>query len=64
MIVRWPATSTILERQFSQIAAQYDKKRNRILTETLSNLQNSSKDSREYLQALRATCKHERISLD
>ena len=52
----WPTTSTTLERTFGLIAAQYDKRRNRILCETLSNLHNQSRESREFIEALKETC--------
>ena len=52
----WPSTSTILERIFSQIAAQYDKRRSMILPETLLNLHNTSRSSRDFIEALKKTC--------
>ena len=61
---RWPTTSTSLERTFSLIAAQYDKRRNRITCETLENLHNQSKESREFMIALRKSCEAEGISLE
>lgn len=57
----WPTTSTTLERTFSRISAQYDKRKNRITCETLENLYNQSKESREFMTALRETCEAEGI---
>ena len=52
----WPTTSTSLEKTFSLIAAQYNKRRNSILCETLANLYNQSRESREFMEALKKTC--------
>ena len=47
-----------------QPAAQYDKRRNKITCETLENLHNQSKESREFMEALRKTCEAEGIPFE
>ena len=64
VLMRWPTTSTQLEREFSLISAQYDKRANRISTDTLYHLHNSSKGAYDFLKAVKATCREENISLD
>ena len=60
----WPSTSTSLERSFSQMSARYNKRGNRIICETLSNLHNSGRESREFIVALKQTCKDLGISYE
>ena len=60
----WPSTSTSLERGFSQISARYNKRGNRIICETLSNLHNSGRQSREFIAALKKTCQDLGISYE
>ena len=63
VLQKWPTTSTSLERTFSVIAAQYNKRRNQLTCETLENLHNQSKESREFMIALQKTCQAEGIKL-
>ena len=60
----WPTTSTSLERSFSQISARYNKRGNRIICETLCNLHNSGRASREFIVALKNTCQDLGISYE
>ena len=55
---------TSLERSFSQISARYNKKGNRIICETLCNLHNSGRASREFIVALKKTCQDLGISYE
>ena len=64
VLMRWPTTSTQLEREFSLISAQYDKRANRISAETLLHLHNSSKGAYDFLKAVKDTCREENITLD
>ena len=56
VLKHWTTTSTALERTFSLIGAQYNKRRNSIICETLENLHNSSRQNREFIEALKRTC--------
>ena len=56
ILKNWTTTSTALERIFSLIGAQYNKRRNKIICETLENLHNCSRQNREFIEALKRTC--------
>ena len=60
---RWPSTSTTLERTFGKMSDQYSKRANRIICETLSNLHNNSRETRDFMVALAEVCKDENIPL-
>ena len=56
ILQHWTTTSTTLERTFGLIAAQYNKRRNQIICETLENLHNCSRENRDFIEALKRTC--------
>ena len=64
LLSRLSTTSTMMERSFSEMNAQYDKRKSRMLTETLCSLHNSNTACFNFLKALKDTCKAEQIKLD
>ena len=46
------------------MSAQYDKRKSKMLTETLCSLHNSNTACFKFLKALKDTCKAEQIKLD
>ena len=61
---KWPTTSTMIERGFSEVSAHFTKQRNRIHTETLCHIHQNNNTSVTFMKKLKTACDAYNIKTD
>ena len=61
VLLRWPTSSTALERNFSEISSHFNKQGNRIHCETLCDIHHGMSNSLLFIKKAQETCDAEGI---